>query len=42
MSFYSCVQCDKGEAYLYSHLIRVVKFQMVQSSHKQKGGKLVY
>jgi hypothetical protein len=39
---YSYVQCDIGEAYIYSHFIRVVKFQMIQSSHKQKGGKPVY
>jgi hypothetical protein len=31
---YSYVQCDKGEAYIYSHLIRAMKFQMKQSSHK--------
>ncbi len=28
-SSYSYVQCDKGEVYVYSRLIRVVKFQMV-------------
>jgi hypothetical protein len=31
-----------GESYIYYHLVRVVKFQMVQSYHRQKGGKLVY
>jgi hypothetical protein len=41
-SSYSYVQCDKGEAYIYSHLIRAVKFQMKQCSHRQKGAKLVY
>jgi hypothetical protein len=39
---YSYVQCDKGKLYIYSHLIRVVKFRTVQNFHKQKGGKLVY
>jgi hypothetical protein len=28
-SMYSYVQCDIGEAYIYSHFIRVVKFQMI-------------
>jgi hypothetical protein len=37
-SLYSYVQCDIGEAYIFSHLIRVVKFQMIQNSHRQKGG----
>jgi hypothetical protein len=32
-NLYFYVQCDKGEAYVISHLIRVVKFQMVQSFH---------
>ncbi len=41
-SSYSYVQCDIGEAYIYSHLIRAMKFQMIKSSHRQKGGKLVY
>jgi hypothetical protein len=40
-SFYY-VQCDKGETYIFSHLIRVVKFQMVQSFHKQKGGENLF
>jgi hypothetical protein len=28
-SSYSYVRCDIGEAYIYSHLIKVVKFQMI-------------
>ncbi len=31
---YSYVQCDIGEAYIYSHFIRAMKFQMIQSSHR--------
>ncbi len=41
-SLYSYVQCDIGEAYIYSHFIRAVKFQIIQSSHKQKGRKSIY
>jgi hypothetical protein len=39
---YSYFQCDKGETYIYSHLIRAMKFQMKQKSHRQKKGKPVY
>jgi hypothetical protein len=41
-SLYSYVQCHIGETYIYSHLIRVVKFQMMQSSHRHKRGKPMY
>jgi hypothetical protein len=39
---YSYVWCDKGEAYIYSHLTRAMKFQMRKSSNRQKKGKHVY
>ncbi len=39
---YSYVQCDRGETYIDSYLIRVVKFQMKQSFHRQKRAKPMY
>jgi hypothetical protein len=31
---YSYIQCDKGEAYINSHLIKAMKFQMKQNFHR--------
>ncbi len=39
---YSYIQCDRGEAYIYSHLIRAMKFQMRQNSRRQKGSEPMY
>jgi hypothetical protein len=41
-SLYCYVQCDKGEAYIFSHLIKVMKFKMVQSFQRHKGGKPIF
>jgi hypothetical protein len=41
-SLYSYVHYDISETYIYSHMIRAVKFQMIQSSHRQKWRKSIY
>ncbi|CAM6089455.1 unnamed protein product [Calypogeia fissa] len=38
----SYVLCPYGEAYIYSHLVRAVKFPMRQAGHRQKGNITVY
>ncbi|CAM6129056.1 unnamed protein product [Calypogeia fissa] len=38
----SYVLCPDGEAYIYSHLVRAVKFPMRQAAHRQKGNITVY
>lgn len=39
---YSYVQYDIIGTYIYSHLIRAVNFQMIQSSHRQKRRISIY
>ncbi|CAM6096299.1 unnamed protein product [Calypogeia fissa] len=41
-SQYSYVLCPEREAYIYSHLIRAVKFPMTQAIHRQRGNTAVY
>jgi hypothetical protein len=38
----SYVLCSEGEAYIYSHLVRAVKFPMSQAVHRQRGNVVVY
>ncbi|CAM6097897.1 unnamed protein product [Calypogeia fissa] len=41
-SEYSYVLRPQGEAYIYSHLVRAMKFPMTQATHRQRGDIIVY